>query len=97
MVYSLSKREPAHIMPITSALSVRGEPDWASMQQTIEIPLVNRRWYTAHLVELICLLPVTTCPKRSGSGMWRRSMPLLSMAMATLWSALKPAARRPAD
>ena len=55
-------------MPITSALSVRREPDWASMQQTIEIRLVNRRWYTAHLVELICLLPVTTCPKRSGSG-----------------------------
>ena len=55
-------------MPITSALSVRGEPHWASMQQTIEMRLVHRRWYTAHLVELVCLLPVTTCPKRSGSG-----------------------------
>ena len=61
-------REPAHTMPITSALSVRGEPDWASMQQTIEMRLVHRRWYRAHLVELICLLPVTTCQKRSGSG-----------------------------
>ena len=61
-------REPAHTMPITSALSVRGERHWATMQQTIEMRLVHRRWYRAHLVELISLLPVTTCPKRSGSG-----------------------------
>ena len=34
-------REPAHTMPITSALSVRGEPDWASRDAPAPPPLLH--------------------------------------------------------